>query len=573
MSLSPSLELNTNPMDAFPSQFLMDTLQSSICILDHLGKIVATNSQWHQIGFENNSPGLEVGQNYFNARLESTVTSCTVNEHIVQSIRSVLADRTSCFIYEYPCSESPNARWFELNVTPLTIDLNTYAILNHKDITSEIQVRQLRKNSSIQPADPKNRSSSSDQELADLVHALGESHSIVEYSMNRNIETFNETFSQNFGFAPEELVGQSHQTICVESFIESGRYEELWAKLNRGEFEICDQARCNNSGDELWIQSTYHPVLDASGKLLKVVEYSVDISDRRLLQKELEVASHNAGMAEIATGVLHNVGNVLNSVNVAANLLLDKQKKSPIDKLSKAAIILNENIDNLAEFLTNDSRGRHFPMFLTEFLNFLQENRQTQIDELTGLLNNVEHIKRIISYQQSFGKSHGLIDAQSIVELVEESIELNLTGFQKHNIRIERMYSDVPVIETEKHRVMQILVNLIKNSQEAIRDAKNINNVMTVAIDRVQDKVVVSITDNGIGISEEAAQKLFGHGFTTKKDGHGFGLHSCANAAQSLGGKLSFQSDGLGQGATFTLTLPLKSVTKADAELQAISAD
>ena len=116
----------------------------------------------------------------------------------------------------------------------------------------------------------------------------------------------------------------------------------------------------------------------------------------------------------------------------------------------------------------------------------------------------------------------------------------------------------------DKHKVLQILVNLISNAKYALSDSDAKERQLTIAISRQPSRASsddgfaeVSITDNGIGIARENLIRIFGHGFTTKKNGHGFGLHSGALAAKEMGGSLSVQSAGPGKGATFTLSLPL----------------
>jgi signal transduction histidine kinase len=107
--------------------------------------------------------------------------------------------------------------------------------------------------------------------------------------------------------------------------------------------------------------------------------------------------------------------------------------------------------------------------------------------------------------------------------------------------------------------VLQILLNLTANAKHACVDAGREDGRVKVRVTNGDDRVRIAVCDNGVGISPENLKKVFKHGFTTrKKTGHGFGLHSGALIARELGGTLSAQSDGPGQGAVFTLELPLK---------------
>ena len=108
----------------------------------------------------------------------------------------------------------------------------------------------------------------------------------------------------------------------------------------------------------------------------------------------------------------------------------------------------------------------------------------------------------------------------------------------------------------EKHKILQILVNLLRNAKHACQESDRADKRLTVRVINGDGRVRISVIDNGIGIPPENLIRIFSHGFTTKKDGHGFGLHSGALAAKEMDGSLTVHSDGPGQGSTFTLELP-----------------
>jgi signal transduction histidine kinase len=126
----------------------------------------------------------------------------------------------------------------------------------------------------------------------------------------------------------------------------------------------------------------------------------------------------------------------------------------------------------------------------------------------------------------------------------------------RHNIKVVRDFGSLPPIYTDKHRVLQILVNLIRNANHACDESGRDDKEIVLQTTSIGDRVKISITDNGIGVPPENLTRIFNHGFTTRKDGHGFGLHSGALTAKELGGSLTVYSNGPGLGATFTLELP-----------------
>jgi PAS domain S-box-containing protein len=287
-----------------------------------------------------------------------------------------------------------------------------------------------------------------------------------------------------------------------------------------------------------------------------------DITERRLAEAELEevhkqllIASRQAGMAEVATNVLHNVGNVLNSVNVAASLVAERIKKSKCSGVAKVAALLSAQTD-LAAFLSG-AQGRHLPDYLQELSDELLDERDASVSELAALRANVEHIKEIVAMQQGYAKRGGITDTLDMRVLVEDSLRMNEGAFSRHGVTIVRDFAEVPLIQVDKHKVLQILVNVIRNAKYACAEMKGGEKRVTVRVRATPGSIVVAVVDTGIGIPPENLERIFNHGFTTRADGHGFGLHSSALAARELGGSLLASSAGIAQGATFTLTLPL----------------
>ena len=287
------------------------------------------------------------------------------------------------------------------------------------------------------------------------------------------------------------------------------------------------------------------------------VEHRKTQEQREGALRRLAEASRRAGMAEVATGVLHNVGNVLNSVNVSTNLLLSANRKSRVSVLARASEIVSKNQSRLAEFLTNDKRGREFPTVLQRLTDELLTEQKERQAELKTLVTNLKHINKVIDFQQSFAKDSSVVEETSVCGLVEEALRINEDHEQQGRFEIETDIGSIPPVLTDKHKVLQILINLVSNARHALGDSDRADAKMKISAKLVDDTVRIDVADNGIGIASEDLDRVFAHGFTTKKTGHGFGLHSSALAAQALGGKLSVQSGGAGQGATFTLTFPI----------------
>ncbi|MBI5385422.1 MAG: HAMP domain-containing protein [Verrucomicrobia bacterium] len=275
-------------------------------------------------------------------------------------------------------------------------------------------------------------------------------------------------------------------------------------------------------------------------------------------QQRLMEASRLSGMADVATGVLHNVGNVLNSVNVSASLVAERVRQSRVDNLAATADLLEAHAGDLAGFLTSDPKGKLVPGYLRKLSVFFQEEKAAQLREVESLLKNVEHIKEVVAMQQNYAQVSGVIEPFSLAGILEDAVQTLRAALGRHHIRVHRHFEPVPPVVSDRYKVMQILLNLLRNAQQAVLEAGQPEKHIALSICALPaNRVRVQVRDNGVGIPPKNLTRIFSHGFTTKREGHGFGLHSGALAAQELGGALTVESAGLGQGSTFTLELPL----------------
>ena len=310
--------------------------------------------------------------------------------------------------------------------------------------------------------------------------------------------------------------------------------------------------------------STTSLVRDGAAAAEYSVEFLRDITASKASADELErvhkqlvTASRQAGMAEVATNVLHNVGNVLNSVNVSASLVIERVKQSKGPGVSRVAALLKEKGSAVADFIANDERGKHIPEYLTSLGEQLVGDQKMALEELASLRDNLEHIKDTVAMQQSYAKLCGVTETIAVAELVDDSLRMNAGAFVRHGVALCREFGEVPPITVDKHKVLQILVNLVRNAKYACDESGRSDKLLTLRIENAPAGVRICVIDNGVGIPAENMSRLFTHGFTTRVDGHGFGLHSGALAAQELGGSLRVMSDGPGCGATFILELPV----------------
>jgi signal transduction histidine kinase len=345
----------------------------------------------------------------------------------------------------------------------------------------------------------------------------------------------------------------------------------MWQTVTQGKIfkaEVCNRAK---DGTLFWVDTTVVPFLDETGKPFQYIVIRFDLTERKRADaalakahQELVEVSRQAGMAEVATGVLHNVGNVLNSINVTATCVAESLRKSKAASLPRLAALLREQSD-LGAFLTTDPRGQQVPEYLTQLSEHIVGEQAHAQEELTELRKHIDHIKDIVTMQQGFARVAGLTEIVNVPDLVEDALRMNVSSLLRHDVKVIKEFSPVPPITVEKHKVLQIIVNLLGNAKHACEAANRDDKQVTLRVMQAADRVRIEVADNGVGIAPENLTRIFSHGFTTKKTGHGFGLHSGALAARELGGALKVHSAGVGQGATFTVELPLQPQEKAHA--------
>lgn len=399
--------------------------------------------------------------------------------------------------------------------------------------------------------------------LASINAVLDRSCIIATTDRRGNITHANDNFCAISGFSREELLGQNHRILKSDEHSEAF-FQDLWKTISRGGIWRGEVRNQSKSGHFYWVDTTIGPMLDEAGAPNGFLAIRADITERKRVEaeaaemnKQLIETSRHAGMAEVATGVLHNVGNVLNSVNVSASLVADGVKKSKVGNLGRVVALLDQHAADLGAFVTSDAQGKNLPGYLRQLHDRWVKEQAAIITEMTALRDNIDHIKDIVAMQQEYAKVTGVTEVLKVTDLVEDSLRMNAAALSRHGVSVAREFHDVPPIAIEKHKALQVLVNLIRNAKYACDEGGREDKRLTLRVHNGDGRIKISVIDNGVGIPPENLTRIFNHGFTTRKEGHGFGLHSGALAATEMGGALRVHSDGPGHGATFTLELPV----------------
>lgn len=325
------------------------------------------------------------------------------------------------------------------------------------------------------------------------------------------------------------------------------------------------------NGDVSWSLTSKMPLIDEHGKVVGTFGINKDITEQKKFEAELEKthqdlieASRQAGMAQIATNILHNVGNVLTSINVSISQADEITRQYKIGNLKKAASMIAENA-HVDGYFENDEKGKRIPEYLQLLAGELAKDQNKVAEELESTKRHLEHIKNVVSMQQEYATAKQFVEEVDLADVLEDAIGMSSTSLKQHRITLVREFEPGMIVSIDKHRVLQILVNLIRNAKHAMQPVDHDDKRLTISTMQSQPGMVsITVSDNGIGVAPENLVKLFNHGFTTKKNGHGFGLHSGANFAKELGGSLIASSEGLGHGTKFTLTFPIESPSQPE---------
>ncbi len=310
-----------------------------------------------------------------------------------------------------------------------------------------------------------------------------------------------------------------------------------------------------STGDELEsLADSFNQMTEA---LLKSQE------ELKTTHKKLLETARNVGMAEVATGILHNVGNVLNSVGVTTMSVKNRILNSKVVYIAKVYDQIKEHENDIGTYMATEDRGKKLADLMGSLSQHLTEEQQKLLQDMDVLTKHVQHITEIVNLQQSYCSTSGLTDVVSITELVEDAIRINDDAIIRHSVELKREFNQTPPVILDRHKALQILLNLVNNAKHALTASDRKDKLIIIRIQTTEnDYIQIKVIDNGVGISKDNITRIFSYGFTTKKSGHGFGLHSGALNAKEMGGSLNAHSDGPGKGATFTLELPLKTGTQ-----------
>ena len=384
---------------------------------------------------------------------------------------------------------------------------------------------------------------------------------IMQIRMNGIIESCNPAAEKIFGYDHDTLAGQNFYKL-IKINIENEDSLDLDQFFNSGHKNL-ELVGCKKNGDHFPAEITISKLNVSQGDFFVIIIR--DISTRKQSEEKLHILNQSlvdlarkAGMIEVTNSVLHTVSNVLNSINTSASVIYEKISKSEVTSLTEIAKLIDAHRNHMNDFLTNDEKGKKCLEFIILLAKVLPEEHGDVMEEVHLLTNKVEHVKYIIQMQQGLEGNNNLLEEVDISSLINDALSINgLNNTTKFSI--ETHCQNIPRLVLNKVKLVQILVNIIQNAKAAVTENGKDLKIISISAFIENNKLVIEIEDNGTGIDSTVIKKIFSFGFTTKKHGYGFGLHSSLNSAKEMEGTLKVESQGKGKGAKFRLEVPYQS--------------
>ncbi|MCL9683622.1 ATP-binding protein [Legionella maioricensis] len=399
------------------------------------------------------------------------------------------------------------------------------------------------------------------QKLENAQHIVGLGYWSYDGKCDRAIWS-NELFSM-LGLNPINNPPNVQQ--FMELVYEQDRYElqqKLETALEKKINYECELRVRHADGTYRWYKTIGHCLEEEKqleGIFIDIHKNKIAEEKIKDLNQQISSTARRAGMAEVATTILHNIGNILNSSNTSINLLKNNLNQNYMKKLFKIIEMLSQHKEDLSDFLTNDSKGRLIPEYLVVLSKRILEDSQNNMIEVDNLINDLKHINEIVAMQKPLSGTSSINEQIYIPEIIETVLSMTISKSESEFIEVIKELDQCPLIVNDKSKLLQILVNLVQNAKEAVllNTTNSIKKIKIVINKNHDNSLQIKIIDNGIGIKHNNLNRIFSFGFTTKLTGHGFGLHSSALSAEAMGGALFAESAGEGCGAQFILTLPI----------------
>jgi DNA-binding LacI/PurR family transcriptional regulator/signal transduction histidine kinase len=289
------------------------------------------------------------------------------------------------------------------------------------------------------------------------------------------------------------------------------------------------------------------------------IHISTALRGAQLLEKlhasfqELTEQAYREGMADISIEILHNIGNILNSINVSASLMKTATDSPLIPYLINANQLLSSHLEDLGNFIARDPKGMKLMQFYLKLGTYFAEFKNQVLYNSTRLDEKIKSIVDLISAQQTYTGVNESIERHDIASILDDTIKLMAESIEKYQIQVTKDYRVRPQIMVQRLKLFHVLFNLINNAKTAMTETKADERKLTLTICEDEKGKYIRISNNGYGPSHNLLEKIFDFGYPNPTTGYELGLHSCIKYMDEMGGKIWADANNPNQGTTFVL--------------------
>jgi PAS domain S-box-containing protein len=360
--------------------------------------------------------------------------------------------------------------------------------------------------------------------------------------------------------SPEDLVGKTDMDFYPKEMAEKFYHDEQEIIRSKKPLINCIESGFDENGNIIQLSTTKIPISNNEQEVIAIIGIGRDVTELKLAEekiREREVQLANeSGKTEVIVDILHNIGNVLNSINVSALKINEQIEDSKLSRLTDTLKLISDNQNNLGDYLQNDEKGRLIPDYLQKLAERLKQEQELVLQETLQLQKRLEVINHILELQQDVNRSTLYTKEERLEDMVKAALDILHSKIEHRGISIHLNLDQEINIVCIRSKIIHVFVNLIKNALESIVEKKMDGGLIEIAACQNDDAISIKISDNGVGIEPSNIKTIFNHGFTTKPTGYGFGLHSCANSVQELRGTIYAESKGKNKGCSFVINLP-----------------
>lgn len=387
----------------------------------------------------------------------------------------------------------------------------------------------------------------------DGIVLLNESHRIVECNA-RFLEVMKLRSAHGVLLSEDAVLGRDFFELVPAPELERMR-NTMEQAVGRDSASIRDAFQFNGRFIAVKMRPIRLPIMGGIGSCIM----ARDVTEQRQLEelRIQEAQAHWAGMAEVATNVLHNLGNLCTSVIFDAEEMVRILQESRMPRLFRANDLLTAHLKDAEAALASHPKLSLLPRYYITLGEALREEVRISRERARELLNRVQLMKEVIASQQDYAKGVALTEIVSVTDILEDSLKIQQAALERHGVVVVKSIEKVRPVRAQRTKLTHVFINLIKNAKEAMDKNEPGQRLLTLEVRSTPERgVSIRVSDTGEGIPPDKLDKIFVHGFTTKDFGHGFGLHFCATAMMEMGGRLSVESETKKPGATFLLVFP-----------------